>query len=110
MEEAARISGAGWFRTFGRIWLPLLAPYLVLIGLLNFNIAANTTAAVILLVSRETVTISVLILEWLQPGINLRSAAAVAQIMLGGITLTIAVAARHYASRLGIQRAGLGGR
>ena len=110
MEEAARISGAGWFRTFGRIWLPLLAPYLVLIGLLNFNIAANTTAAVILLASRETVTISVLILEWLQPGINLRSAAAVAQIMLGGITLTIAVAARHYASRLGVQRAGLGGR
>ena len=26
MEEAARVSGAGWMRTYFQIWLPLLMP------------------------------------------------------------------------------------
>ena len=32
MEEAARVSGAGWIRTYFRIWLPLLMPTLILLG------------------------------------------------------------------------------
>ncbi|MCH8974364.1 MAG: ABC transporter permease subunit, partial [Chloroflexi bacterium] len=102
LEDAARISGAGWLRTFVQIWVPLLAPYLVLIGLFNFNSAANTTASIILIASRETTTLSILILEWLFPMTGLREPAAVVQIILGGITLVTLVLARHYGLKLGI--------
>ncbi len=102
LEDAARISGAGWLRTFVQIWMPLLAPYLVLIGLFNFNSAANTTASIILIASRETTTLSILILEWLFPMTGLREPAAVVQIILGGITLVTLVLARHFGLKLGI--------
>ena len=102
LEDAARVAGAGWVRTYFRIWLPLLSPYLALIGLLNFNVAAGTTASIILLASRETITVSILILEWLLPGTGLREGAAVAQIILGGITLLTALAARHFGLKLGV--------
>jgi iron(III) transport system permease protein len=103
MEEAARISGAGWWKTFFTIWLRLLAPYLVLIGLFNFNQAANTTAPVILLASRETTPMSILILEWLQQGGLGREKAAVLQVILGFVTLFTAIAARHYGRKLGVR-------
>lgn len=96
MEEAARIAGAGWFKTFFRIWIPVLLPTLALLALLNFNIAAGTTASIILLASRETITVSILILEWLLPGGGLREAAAVAQTILGSITLLTAFIFRRY--------------
>ena len=103
LEEAARIAGAGWFKTFFRIWIPVLLPTLALLALLNFFIAANTTASIILLASRDTLTVSILILEWLMPGTGLREAAAVAQIILGSITLIIAFVARHYGITLGLR-------
>ena len=103
LEDAARISGAGWLRTYFTIWLPLLAPYLVLIGLLNFNTAAGTTASVVLLASRETNTLSLLILEWLLPGTARREEAAVVQIILGAITIVTLIAARRLGSRFGVR-------
>ena len=102
LEDAARIAGAGWLRTFVKIWMPLLVPYLVLIGLFNFNSAANTTASIILIASRETNTLSLLILEWLMPMTGLREPAAVVQIILGMITLVTLVLARHFGLKLGI--------
>ena len=102
MEDAARVAGAGWLKTFVMIWLPVMAPLLVLIGLLNFNIAANTTASIILLASRETTTLSLIVLEWLLPDQGLREKAAVVQIILGGITFSTALAARHYGLKLGV--------
>lgn len=103
LEDAGRVSGAGWLKTYVKVWMPILAPYLVLIGLLNFNIAANTTASIILLADRSTITLSILILELLMPGLNLRESAAVVQIILGAITLVSALIARHYAIKLGVR-------
>ncbi len=104
MEEAARVSGAGWFRTFFLIWLPLMAPLMVLIGLFNFNSAANTTSTVVLLASRDTMTVSLVILDWLLPeSRGGREVAAAAQLLLGLFTLTTAIFARHYALKLGIR-------
>ncbi|MCH7980812.1 MAG: iron ABC transporter permease [Proteobacteria bacterium] len=103
MEEAARISGAGWTKTYFMIWLPIIMPTLALIGLFNFNSAANTTGSVILLASRETMPMAILILHWLLPGAGLREAAAVVQIILGGITLVSALAARYYGLRHGVR-------
>ncbi len=103
MEEAARLAGYGWTRTFIKIWLPLLAPYLVLIGLLNFNTAAGTTASIILLADRSTITLSILILEWLMPMTGHREAAAVVQIILGAITILTLIGARYYGNRQGVR-------
>lgn len=103
MEEAARISGAGWWKVFFTIWLRLLAPYMVLIGLFNFNMAANTTSSVILLASRETTPLSVLILQWLLEGGLGQEKAAVLQIILGSVTLITAIVARHYGRKLGVR-------
>ena len=33
LEEASRLSGAGWWRTYFRIWIPLIMPMLVLVHL-----------------------------------------------------------------------------
>ena len=57
MEEAARAAGAGWLRTYFRIWLPLLMPTLVLLAVFNFVLAAGATANIILLASRDTLTL-----------------------------------------------------
>jgi iron(III) transport system permease protein len=103
MEEAARISGAGWSKTFFKIWIPLLFPTLALLALFNFTIAAGTTASIILLASRETITASILVLEWLMPGARLREEAAVVQIILGSITLIAAFVARRYGITLGVR-------
>ena len=80
-----------------------MAPYLVLIGLFNFNIAANTTASIILLADYQTQTLSLLILEYLMPGTNLREPAAVVQIIVGTITLSSALIALRYGLRLSVQ-------
>ena len=103
MEDASRVSGAGWLRTFFTIWLRLMAPVLVLIGLFNFNIAANTTASIILLASRETTTLSLVILEWLLGIVDRRGPAGVVQIILGSITFFTALGARQLALRLGLR-------
>ena len=103
LEEAARISGAGWLKTYFRIFLPTLAPTLALLGLFNFNAAANTTASIILLASRDTMTLSLVILHWLLPGAGLYESAAVIQLLLGTFTLTTALLARHYALKRGVQ-------
>ncbi len=63
MEEAARIAGAGWIRTYFKIWIPLLMPTLILLGTMNFVIAAGVTSSIILIASRETMTLSLLALE-----------------------------------------------
>ena len=104
LEEAARVAGAGWLKTFFKIWIPLLMPTLVLIAVFNFVFAANTTSSIILLASRKTTTVSILILEWLRPGAaGLRESAAVAQIILGAIILTVALIARRFGVIMGVR-------
>ena len=98
------MSGAGWFRAFFTIWVPLLGPYLALIGLFNFNQAANTTSSIILLADRDTITLSVLqVFYLLEGGSRHYAAAAAVQIIIGTITLFTALAARHYGVRYGVR-------
>ena len=103
IEEAARVSGAGWAKAYFTVLVPAMMPTLALIGLFNFNAAANTTSSIILLASRETVTVSIVILHWLLPGGNLREEAAVLQLILGTVTLSTALLARHYAIKHGVR-------
>ena len=49
--------------TYFRIWIPLLMPTLVLIGTINFVIAAGNASTVILLADRDTTTLALYALE-----------------------------------------------
>ncbi|MCH7482627.1 MAG: hypothetical protein IIC31_07345, partial [Chloroflexi bacterium] len=64
---------------------------------------AGTTSSIILLAARETITASILVLEWLMPGARLREEAAVVQIILGAITLIAAFVARRYGITVGVR-------
>ena len=103
MEEAARVAGAGWIKTYFRIWLPLLMPTLALLAVLNFTSAAGATAQIILLASRETMTLSLLALELSSPGINNREAASIISIFIIGITIVGALGVRALGLRFGVR-------
>jgi iron(III) transport system permease protein len=103
MEEAARAAGAGWFRTYFRIWLPLLMPTLVLLAVFNFVLAAGATANIILLASRDTLTLSILALELSTVGVSNREAASIVSIFILLLTVVVAVAVRACGLRLGVR-------
>ena len=104
MEEAARIAGAGWVYTYLRIWIPLIMPTLVLIGTLNFVIAAGTTSSIILLAQRGTTTLSILALEMMTraDGTDLEGAGIVSLVIVG-LTAGVAFIARRLGLPLAVR-------
>ncbi|NIO06925.1 MAG: ABC transporter permease subunit [Deltaproteobacteria bacterium] len=103
MEEQARVSGAGWWRTYFKVWIPLLMPTWILIATLNFVVAANTTSSIILIADRSTRTLSILALEFASPDIGMREEASIISIFLIILTVGIASVARAFGLRLGVQ-------
>ena len=103
VEEAARVSGAGWLRTYFTIVVPLLMPTMVLIGMLNFIAAASTTSSIILLASRDTITLSILGLEWASPELGRTENAGIISLVVMVYTLTLALIGRHYALKMGVR-------
>ncbi len=103
MEEAARVSGASWIRTYFTIWVPLLMPTLILLATLNFVIAAGTTSSIILLAPRGTLTLSLLALEFASPGIGQREEASVVGLFIIFFTVGLATIARALGLRLGVR-------
>ena len=103
MEEAARVGGAGWTRTYFRIVLPVIMPTMLLIGTLNFVTAASTTASIILLASRDTITLSILGLEWGSGDQgSRREAAAIVSLIIMALTVGVALVARAFGLKLGV--------
>jgi iron(III) transport system permease protein len=105
MEEAARVAGAGWIRTYCRIWLPLLMPTLVLLAVMNFVNAAGATSSIILLASRETMTLSLMALELSSIAVSNREAASIISIFIIVFTVAGALVVRTLGQRLGIRHA-----
>jgi iron(III) transport system permease protein len=103
MEEAARVSGAGWIRTYCCIWLPLLMPSLMLLAVMNFVSAAGATSSIILLASRDTMTLSLMALELSSISVSNREAASIISIFIIGLTMTGAFVVRYFALRLGVR-------
>ncbi len=103
MEEAARVSGAGWIRTYVRIWLPLLMPTLMLLAVMNFVSAAGATSSIILLASRDTMTLSLMALELSSVAISNREAASIISIFIVLFTVTGALLVRYFGRRLGVR-------
>jgi iron(III) transport system permease protein len=102
LEEAGRVAGAGWLRNYIFIVIPVLMPTMVLIGALNFISAASTTSSIILLASRETITLSLLGLELASPEVSRREAAGVVSLVIMALTLGLALIARTFGLRVGL--------
>jgi iron(III) transport system permease protein len=103
MEEAARVSGAGWIRTYCRIWLPLLMPTLILLAVMNFVSAAGATSSIILLASRDTMTLSLMALELSSIAVSNREAASIISIFIIMFTVVGALLVRYFGRRLGVR-------
>jgi iron(III) transport system permease protein len=103
MEEAARVSGAGWLRTYFLIWLPLLMPTLILLAVMNFVSAAGATSSIILLASRDTMTLSLMALELSSSAISNREAASIISIFIIIFTVTGALLVRYFGRHLGVR-------
>jgi iron(III) transport system permease protein len=103
MEEAARVAGAGWMRTYFRIWLPLLMPTLILLAVMNFVGAAGATSSIILLASRDTMTLSLMALELSSLSVSNREAASIISIFIIGFTVAGALVVRYFGRRLGVR-------
>ncbi|MDA0798604.1 MAG: ABC transporter permease subunit [Chloroflexi bacterium] len=104
MEEAARVAGAGWVRTYFRIWVPLIMPTLILIGTLNFVIAAGATGSIILIASRETQTLSILALDLMTHSTGKQlEAAGIVSLFIVGLTVVVAVVLRRFGLQVGVR-------
>ena len=68
LEELARVHGASWFRTFVRIWLPLLRPAVVGAWILLFVVAVRVLDVVVLLAGPGAHMLSVDIFLWTVTG------------------------------------------
>jgi iron(III) transport system permease protein len=102
MEEAARVSGAGWIRTYFKIWLPLLMPTLVLLAVMNFVTASGATSSIILLASRDTMTLSLMALELSSNAVGNREAASIVSIFIIFFTVAGALFVRYFGRRFGV--------
>jgi iron(III) transport system permease protein len=104
MEESSRVAGAGWFGTYFRVVLPILMPTMVLIGVLNFVAAAGATSSIILLASRDTYTLSLLVLQLADPTVGRREAAGIISLIIMVMTLGVAWVARAYGFKVGVRQ------
>ena len=101
MEDAARIAGANWITTYVKIWIPLMMRTLMLLAVLNFVNAVGATSSIILLASRETMTLSILALEYRLSGQSQESASIIALVLIF-ITVVLASIMRSVGLRLGV--------
>jgi len=81
MEEASLIAGANWWATYRRITLALMMPILVLVGVMNFILAARDISHVAVLATHNSRTLALLQLDFMVAG-QYEKAAAVATLVV----------------------------
>jgi iron(III) transport system permease protein len=94
------VSGAGWWRTFVRVTLPLVAPSAISVGLVIFMAALRDVSTVLLLATSETQPVSVLVLQFSVTG-DLEAAAA-AGLMLSLLVVALALVGKRIARSLSV--------
>jgi iron(III) transport system permease protein len=93
LEETARVTGAGWLRTFRSVTLPLARPGLFAGWLLVFVPALQELSASILLFSSGSITLAVAVYNLYETG-ALEPVAALAIVTMLIITVAIVLATR----------------
>ena len=101
LEEASRMSGAGFFRTYFKIVFPLMAQTMVLIAVLKFLFAARSASSIILLATSESRTLSLLALDQIAAGY--REAASITVLIVVVLTTGLALVARRFGLKVGIR-------
>jgi iron(III) transport system permease protein len=93
LEETARVTGAGWLRTFRSVTLPLARPGLFAGWILVFVPALQELSASILLFSSGSITLAVAVYNLYETG-YLEAVAALAVVTMAIITAAIGLATR----------------
>ncbi|MGE5061461.1 MAG: ABC transporter permease subunit, partial [Betaproteobacteria bacterium] len=101
LEEASRMSGAGFWKTYFKVVLPLMAQTMVMVGVLKFMFASHHTSSIILLATSETRTLSLLALDQVAAGY--REVASITVILIMALTLGVAILARSFGLKVGIR-------
>jgi ABC-type Fe3+ transport system permease subunit len=78
-------------------------PTLMLLAVMNFVSAAGATSSIILLASRDTMTLSLMALELSSNAVNNREAASIISIFIIAFTLVGALIIRYFGRRLGVR-------
>ncbi len=92
LEQAAWMSGAGWWTTVRRVIFPLAAPTLMVVGILAFSTASRTASHVALLATANNRPLVLLQLDFLSDG-NFEASSVVGVVILL-LTLGAALLAR----------------
>jgi iron(III) transport system permease protein len=101
LEEASRMSGAGFWRTYFQVVVPLMAQTMILVSILKFTFAAQNSSSIILLATSETRTLSLLALDQIAAGY--REVASITVIFIMLLTIGLAVIARSFGLKIGIR-------
>jgi ABC-type Fe3+ transport system permease subunit len=78
-------------------------PTLVLVAVMNFVSASGATSSIILLASRDTMTLSLMALELSSTAVSNREAASIISIFIIAFTVTGALLVRYFGRRLGVR-------
>jgi iron(III) transport system permease protein len=103
LEEAGRVSGAGWWRTYFKVVVPVLMPTMVLVGMMNFVHAAGVTSSIVLLASQDTQTLSLLALHYGASRGGQLEEAGIISIIIMLLTMGVALPFRALALRMGVR-------
>jgi len=101
LEEASRMSGAGFWKTYFKVVFPLMAQTMVMVAVIKFMFAAQATSNIILLATSETRTLSLLALDQVAAGY--REVASITVIFIMLLTLGVALIARSFGLKVGIR-------
>jgi iron(III) transport system permease protein len=101
LEEASRMSGAGFWGTYLKVVFPLMAQTMVMVAVIKFMFAAQHNGAIILLATSETRTLSLLALDQVAAGY--REVASITIILITVLTLGLAIVARSFGLKVGIR-------
>ncbi len=104
VEEAGRVVGGSWTKTFQHIITPLTVPALAVVGVMVFAGTIRHVSSIILLATGETTVLAILQLEFLTEGIL--GPAAVVGTVIVMISLLAAVLIRIISLRFGVAARG----
>ena len=100
LEEASSVVGASWLVTFVRVVVPLMAPAMVVVWVLNFVAAAGTAILPAILASAGSKTLALLQFEQVTSG-RLEEGSIVG-IFVVLLTVGVAIVARVFGFRVGL--------
>ncbi len=104
LEEAAWVAGGSRWYTFRRVVLPILAPVLLLVGVMSFISATRNISHVALLVTSSNRPLAMLQLDYMADARY--EAAAVVGTVVVLLTVGVALLARHFGLRVGLHQSG----